>query len=221
MSAYFYGIFVGAIFYKSLEEYSPKIIWILSLFIMIVVNYLFLQENMMLMATCRFIHGIAAVINNNVSEAWITQTALPQDKDTYLILGFHFYYLANIIIHIISLQDNGSSSFWKGLVALASYLGIVILILSLIIVRKIISIPSTIRLKGYEETLKSAEKIYDPKSAKIFVKKFQKEHEDIKEAKRDKTKGYGFYYDLIKYKRDVVHIIILNLTCAVSFYAIL
>jgi hypothetical protein len=91
----------------------------------------------------------------------------------------------------------------------------------LIIVRKIISIPSTIRLKGYEETLKIAEKIYDPKSAKIFVKKFQKEHEDIKEAKRYKTKGYGFYCDLIKYKSDVAHIIILNLTCAVSFYAIL
>ena len=152
-SGFFYGSILGALLTKFTERFDPKKLWLSTLFLMIISNLFFLYEKMILMAVSRFIFGAIGTINIVVGYVWINQTALPHHRTRFLSLPLSFYALANMVTYFVSFLDEGGKHFWRTLVAVPSIIGVLLLILNLIFVRKINCIPFLIRSKGYNKTL--------------------------------------------------------------------
>ena len=70
-SGFFYGSILGALLTKFTESFDPYKLWLFTVFLMILSNILFLFENMILMASSRFIFGAVGTINSIVGYVWI------------------------------------------------------------------------------------------------------------------------------------------------------
>lgn len=183
----------------------------------IIINIAFQYENLYFMASSRFLQGVVARMISISNYWWIQQTSLPSQKSRLTSMPLLFYSCANIIMYIISLNDDEGPSYWRGVALMPVGVGTLALLLDLIFVRRMDSVKFAVIKEGVDAAKKRAYLIYEKQTADLMCEDFDKVNQDLRAIGKN---GESFSSQVKVNKRQLIHITIVTMMITFSCYTL-
>ena len=167
------------------------------------------------MAACRFLMGMLSRMIAISNYWWIYQTALPRQKTRIVSMPLLCYSVSNICVYIASLFDDGGVYYWRIIAGFPVFLGLILVPLDIIFVRKMNSIKYLVMTKGLAETKQIAYKMYDQQTADDLCEDFYQVSNPQQEVK-----STTMLQEIKSHKNQFKHTMLVTFLVCYSYFTV-
>lgn len=195
-SSYYVGITFGYFVSGLFGNFDTKKVQRTAMFLLMCAYILNMSSNIYIFVLSRFLQGLIGKSVDSVSFGWVYEISLPKQRQKFMNMFLVAYACTSILLTFFAVFDNGGVLFWRIIYGVPVFMLFVLLILDFFFVKDLTSVRFSLKKKGFEETLKMLEKVYEKKTAEEICKEFKEAIEITGSPGEKKLNSTSFWEDV-------------------------